>query len=339
MWKSSRHVSLMAGSCLLVLTGTADAETITVNWYHGKEFLYPVAQAFTAETGIKVKVTNSDDTFDTDVMFVPDYATLRKSETLHHFMKIQSDERDARVPSQWRDDEGLWYGALVRLRGVVYHPDKVDQARINTAFDLMDPAYKGRVCLLQGSYKANRTFLAGLIAEAGEAKALEWATAVKDNMGPPFDNDMDNIARVAKGVCDVAYADNYYYHYMLEGKATSKYNIPAGYMALLPGYAEKVKFKWLDQDTVGNVTNITAIAVNKTTQHKDAALRFVDFALSDKGQYLMAENLFKYPVVPGVAWPQRLKDAGRVRIRDRDIKSLDPFYEVADRVFKQAGWP
>lgn len=333
-WK----IPLMAGTWLSVMAGGANAETITVNWYHGKEFMYPVTQAFMAETGIKVAVTNSDDVFDTDVMFVPDYATLRKPETVKHFMKIQSPARNARVPSQWRSDAGLWYGALVRLRGVAYHPEKVDPDSINTAFDLADPVYAGRVCLLQGSYKANRTFLAGLIADAGEEKALEWAKALKQNMVPLFDNDMDNIARVAKGECDVTFADNYYYHYMLEGKATSKYNIPQAYMAVLPGYAEQVKFKWLDQETVGSPTNITAIAVNANTEHKDAALKFVDFVLSDKGQYLMAENLFKYPVVPGVGWPQRLKDNGRVRISDRDIESLDPFYEAADRIYKEAGW-
>ena len=243
------------------LSAAVEAESITVNWYHGKEFMYPVAQAFTAETGIKVSVTNSDDKFDTDVMFVPDYATLLRAEDEGRFSNIQSKERDALVPSQWRDDGGLWYGVLVRIRGIAYNPEKVDGDTISTAYDLMAPEYKNRVCLLKGSYKANRTFLATMIAEDGEEKALAWAKALKESMVPLFDNDMDNISRVAEGKCDVAYADNYYAHYMLEGKRTSKYLNPEPYAVKLSELAQSVKFKWLDQVTRGNAPTVTAVPV------------------------------------------------------------------------------
>ena len=340
MLKNTKYMLLGAVALCTptVIAAEAAAETISVNWYHGKEFMYPVVQAFTAETGIKVTVTNSDDAFDTDVMFVPDYATLHRAEDEGRFSNIQSASRDALVPSQWRDDGGLWYGVLVRIRGIAYNAEKVDGASITSAYDLMGPEYKGRVCLLEGTYKANRTFLATLIAEDGEEKARAWAEALHENMVPVYDNDMDNIGRVAKGECDVTYADNYYQHYMLEGKRTGKYKIPEEYTNTLPDLAGRVSFKWLEQDTRGNAANVTAVGVSPTTKHREAALKFVDFLLTDKGQELMSENLFKYPVVPGVAWPYRLKDLGRPRISDLDINTLRPFYPLADKIYKEAGW-
>ncbi|HCS26397.1 MAG TPA: hypothetical protein DIW43_03020 [Spongiibacteraceae bacterium] len=326
---------------LIVLTPSALADrAITVNWYHGKEFLQPVAQAFTYDTGIPVEITNGDDSFDTDVLLVPDYATLHRAADAGHFADIQSSGRDSKVPSQWRDPEGRWYGVLVRLRAIAYSPKHFSESSFSSIYDLMKPDLKGRVCLLQGSYKSNRSLLAGIIAQDGEAKARAWAAAVRANgtTEKPFDNDMDNVARIAKGECDVALLDNYYLHYMLEGKRTSKYNIPPEYIAVLDNYAMKVKIAWLEQETRGNPANVTAVAVSKKSNNKKQALRFVDFLLSDKGQELLSENTFKYPVVPGVEWPWRLKDQGRVRISDFDVNRLRDYYPMADKIYRETGW-
>jgi len=330
--------SLVISLVVITMNVQASDDALTVNWYHGKEFMMPVAQAFTRATGIKVKVTNGDDSFDTDVMFVPDYASIHKAADAGKFANIKSVERDARVPSQWRGENGLWYGALVRLRGMVYNAEKVDGSKLTSIYDLADPAYKGRVCLLEGSYKSNRSLLAILIAQDGEEKAGAWAKAVKDNMAGEWDNDMDNISRIARGECDVALADNYYYHYMQEAKRTVKYKIPLEYIMEMPELTSAVSVKWIDQETHGNPANVTAVAVAPNTPRRDAALKFVDFILSDKGQEILSENLFKYPVVPGVEWPYRLKDQGRPRMSDLNLNTLRPHYETVDKIYREAGW-
>lgn len=328
-------------SLLLMLMPPAWAgEGISVNWYHGKEFLQPVAQAFSLQSGIPVTVTNGDDSFDTDVVLVPDYATIHRATAAGHFVAIQSSERDARVPAQWRDPKGHWYGVLVRLRAVAYAPERVDEGAIDSVYDLMSKTYKGRICLLEGSYKSNRSLLATLIAEDGETKAREWAAAVRANGTPEkaYDNDLDNVTRIARGECDLALVDNYYLHYMLEAKRTSKYDIPLDYIQVLDDHAQEVKVAWLDQDSRGNPANITAAAVSRHSEKREQALQFVDFLLSDKGQELLAENTFKYPVVPGVEWPWRLKDQGRVRISDFDLNRLRQHYPLADKIYQETGW-
>ncbi|MFC3050540.1 extracellular solute-binding protein [Kordiimonas pumila] len=330
---------LLASFFIAGLQPASAGDAITVNWYHGKEFLYPVVQAFTHDTGIKVTVTNSDDAFDTDVMFVPDFSTLERVEN-EQFSNIQSPERDARVPVQWRDEKGLWYGVVVRLRGIAYNADKISADKLTSVYGLMDPALKGRICLLEGSYKSNRSFLATLIVEDGEEKARAWAKAVRENAETKrvYDNDMDNISHIANGECDVALLDNYYYHYMREGKRTSKYNIPDSYTEQMPELTSKVSVIWPEQATRGTAANVTAVAVSKTTENREAALKFVDFILSDKGQELMAENVFKYPVVPGVEWPQRLKDMGRPKISDLNLNKLRGKIQIADKIYSETGW-
>jgi iron(III) transport system substrate-binding protein len=315
-------------------------EGITVNWYHGKEFLQPVAQAFTIETGIPVVITNGDDSFDTDVILVPDFSKIDEAADAGKFINIGSKERDARVPAQWRDDDGRWYCLVVRLRSIVYAPSRIDADDVASIYDLMDSDLKGKVCLLEGSYKSSRSLLAYLIAVDGEKKARKWAKAVRKNgtTEKDYDNDMDNVARVAKGECDVALLENYYLHYMLEGKRTSKYNIPEEYTEKLADYAMQVKVSWLDQDLRGNPANVTAVAVSSDSKKPEQAKQFIDFLLTDKGQELMAENTFKYPVVPGVEWPSRLKDQGRVRISDFDMNKLGEFYDKADEIYREAGW-
>ncbi|MBL8271391.1 MAG: hypothetical protein JNL55_33630, partial [Steroidobacter sp.] len=59
---------VMAGAWMASLANAADKEPLTVNWYHSAPFLQPVIDEFTKQSGIAVKVTDSYDKFDTDVI-------------------------------------------------------------------------------------------------------------------------------------------------------------------------------------------------------------------------------------------------------------------------------
>ncbi|MCG8443997.1 MAG: ABC transporter substrate-binding protein, partial [Caulobacterales bacterium] len=307
-------------------------EPLTVNWYHGKEFFYPIARAFELETGVDVQMSDSYDLFDTDVILVADYLTLHQAAAEGRFATIATPERDARVPAQWRDDEGRWYGVAVRLRAAIYNPLAVDGANLRSVYDLADDRFRGRMCLRSGENEYNRSLLASLIVQDGPERAQEWARGVRENAGaaPDYDGDIANILRVADGVCDGRFVNTYYLGHMMSGQRPERYPFTAEDVNTFFEAARKVEIAWLDQETRGNPANVTAVAISSETERVEDAQRFVDFLLSDQGQRMLAERVYKYPVVPGAAWTDFLKSQGRVRIDDFDLSQLDDAYDKAD---------
>jgi len=319
----------------------ADQTPLTVNWYHGREFLFPIVYQFERETGIDVEITDAYDRFDTDVVLASDYVTLNRAVAEGRLAQIATPERDARVPSIWRDDQGHWYGVSVRLRAVVYNPDVIEAGEITSIYDLADPRYEGRVCLRSSQNEYNRTMLATMIAEDGEAQARDWARGVRANAGGAeitYRDDISNVMRIVSGECDVSFINTYYLGYMQEGKIAGRYNFTTEHMVAFYAAVQQVEIAWLDQEGRGNFANVTAVGINSETSRRADAERFVDFLLSDRGQHLLTENVFKYPVVPGIGWSDFLLSQGRPRIRDTDLNSLDPYYETADEIYRSAGW-
>lgn len=321
--------------------GAEPRAPLTVNWYHGKEFFFPIVYQFERETGIDVEITDAYDRFDTDVILSSDYVTLNRAVSEGRLARIGNAQRDARVPSIWRDDQGHWYGVSVRLRAVVYNKDVIRPGEITSIYDLADPRYAGRICLRSGQNEYNRSMLAIMISEDGEARAREWARQVRANAGGPditYRDDMSNVVRIANGECDVAFINTYYLGYMQEGKIAERYRFTAEHMRQFYAAVQQVEIAWLDQTGRGNFANITAVGVNSQTTRRADAERFVDFLLSDRGQSLLAENVFKYPTVPGIGWSDFLLSQGRPRIRDTDLNTLDPYYPIADEIYRSAGW-
>lgn len=319
----------------------AESEPLSVNWYHGREFLFPIVYQFERETGIDVEITDAYDRFDTDVILASDYVTLNRAASEGRLAQIGTPERDARVPSIWRDDEGHWYGVSVRLRAVVYNPDVIAAGEITSIYDLADPRYEGRICLRSSQNEYNRTMLATMIAEEGDARAREWAERVRDNAGGEeitYRDDISNVMRIASGECDVSFINTYYLGYMQEGKIAGRYNFTTDNMVAFYAAVQQVEIAWLDQEGRGNFANVTAVGINSETSRRADAERFVDFLLSDRGQELLVENVFKYPTVPGIGWSDFLLSQGRPRMRDTDLNSLDSYYPIADEIYQSAGW-
>jgi iron(III) transport system substrate-binding protein len=149
----------------------ADREPLTVNWYHKATFLQPVIDAFTADSGIAVKVTDAYDKFDTDVILVSDYKSLTEAKKLNSFQAIGSPDLDAIVPPRWRDRDGYWYGVLLRARAVIYNKAQVKPGEIKSYADLADKKWQGRVALRPATSVYNRSLLASMIVHDGYASA------------------------------------------------------------------------------------------------------------------------------------------------------------------------
>lgn len=324
--------ALFAALAVLPATAaTSKSEPLTVNWYHDPKFLQPVIDAFTAQSGVQVKVTDSYDTFDTDVILVSDYKALTEAKKLGHFEPIRSPDLDAVVPPRWRDRDGGWYGVMLRARAVIYNKAQVKPGEIKSYRDLMANKWQGKVALRGANNVYNRSLLASMIVHDGHDAALAWARAVRANAGetPQYSGDTGNIWRVAKGEIPLSFVNTYYLAYQVARGAEREHGLKL---------ADTVGVAWLDQDGVGQHVNVTGVGVKSGTQRKDDALKLVRFLLSKQGQALMSQNVFKYPVRSDVEPSPLLKTFGDFRRDDLNLNDLELHYDEVDGIMRAVGW-
>lgn len=316
-----------------------DSDTLSINWYHEQEYFQPVIDAFTAKTGIPVKVTSDYDTFTTDVAMVSDYKGLLEARNFMHFRKFDKDfwkEMSANVPAKWRDAEGYWLGYAVRTRTALTNKQTVSaEDKPKSYMDLADPKWKGRMTQRVSSNVYNRSMVAYMIARYGEDKALEWAKGIAANVpGDGYHNDVVGAMGVAKGTYDIGFSNTYYLGYVRK----SWYPDDAERIALLD---KSLDVTWLDggHGVFGNITGvaITAWVDGGTEKHRQAQ-ELVRFLLSKEGQELMSQHVHKYPVNVEAEPSEYLKSKGTFKMDDFDVNELRYHYDKADQIMKEAGW-
>jgi iron(III) transport system substrate-binding protein len=306
-------------------------EPLTVNWYHGAEALQPVIDDYMAETGRKVIVNNDYDTFTTDVMLVSDYKSLSEGKKFKHFQKLNSTLAENLVPARWRDRDGYWVGIVLRARAPIYNKAfvSIDDAP-KSWFDLGKPEWRGKIKLRGADNVYNRTLLAWMIHHYGEEKAENWARQILANAGssPTYDGDTPNAEAVAEGKFALSFINTYY----------------LGYMANIwsedypKDFADKVGIAWMDKGSLGQPVNVTGAAIHDDTEKTDEARHLIEWLLSEKGQRLLSEHVYKYPVRPDIVPSPYLQKLGKFRADDTDLNDLEFLYDRVDQIYKKIGW-
>lgn len=343
--KPFRHAAIILAGLALPLLGyaaepttDADAEPLTINWYHGAEYFQPVIDAFVEESGIPVRVTDDYDTFTTDVIMVSDYKSLLEAKHYHHFRKFEGDfwqRMSDIVPAELRDDQGHWLGYAIRFRTALTNRNTVSEAdRPSSYLDLADPKWKGRMTQRSAENVYNRSFVAYLIARYGEEAASEWARGVADNVGDgEYLNDVKGAFAVAEGRYDIGFSNSYYLGYVQDW-----YDDEPETLATIDA---NLDVTWLDGDH-GLFGNVTGVAISSWIEDGDEKLKraqaLVAFLLSKHGQELMSQHVFKYPVRADAELGDYIKGHGPFKMDKFNLNDLRYHYDTADRILRDAGW-
>lgn len=339
--RGSKAVAGVAAFFAMSAASVFAAEPLTVNWYHKEQYLQPVIDAFIEETGIEVEVTSDYDTFTTDVMFVSDYKGLLEAKHFHHFRKMDAgffSDMSAIVPEQWRDEDGYWLGAVLRVRTAVVNNKQVsDGEKPKQLLDLADPKWKGRMTIRSASNVYNRSLLAYMIYRYGEEEATRWAAGIVSNFGDSdeYRGDTGNAKAVADGSFDISFTNTYYLGYLQSRTDTET---PEMRKAL----RDELDVVWLDGGEFGLPVNVTGVGISSRLEDGSEKLsnaeKLVAFTLSKNGQALMSEHVFKYPVRSDVKPSKYLAQFGDFKKDGFNLNDLRFYYDDADRIMKQVGW-
>ena len=275
--------------------------SVNIYSYRQPPLIEPVLNAFTAKTGIKTNVLFLDKGLEerilaegenspADVILTVDIARLSSIVDKGITQPIADDVINAKIPAEYRDPAGNWFGLTKRARVVYASKERVAQNAITYA-ELADPKWKGKICTRSGQHDYNLALISSVIAHEGAEKAEAWLTGVKANLArKPEGGDRDQVKAIFAGECDIAIGNTYYVGQMLTNDKEPEQKEWAG----------AIKILFPDAAGRGSHVNISGMAMAKFAPNKTAALALMEYLASDEAQKIYAEQVFEYPVDPTV---------------------------------------
>ncbi len=328
---------------LLIPTWATIADAAEVNVYSARQeaLIKPQLDAFTDETGIVVNLVTGDAkelvqrmkaesiNSPADLLFTADAGNLYAATVAGLCQKMRSELLENAIPAPYRDLEGSWFGLGLRARPIFYVQGKVDPAELKTYEDLADPKWKGRILVRSSNHVYNQSLLASIIAHEGSAAAEEWAKGVAANLArKPQGGDRDQIKAAAAGEGDIVIVNTYYYAQMLTSDKQEEREA-----------AKKLKVIWPNQDDRGVHVNVSGACVAANAPNEAAAVKLLEFLVSDEAQQIYAEKGQEFPVKPGIPASETLQSLGSFKADELNLAELGKHNAQAVRIFDRVGWP
>lgn len=307
-----------------------------INLYSGKGLDPKLANMFESQTGIKINIIKDKEQM--AKMNAPDSkADLFMGMDVSTFAKLQNDGKlapakskiiDSIVPANLKDENNEWIGLSKRARVIVYDKKAIDPKLIQNYEDLAKPELKSKLLMRTSNVSFNRSLLASIIANDGEDKAKEWAKGTLNNLArDPKGGDREQARGVYEGIGAVGVMNSYYIITLLNSKKQSDQETAKSLGVIFP-----------NQDGRGTHINITGIALLKSSQNKDAAIKFIEFMLSKEAQEILVSTSHEYPVNKDAKPSKEIAALGKFKEDSISLNKVANELENAQKIYKELGW-
>ncbi|MGH4015880.1 MAG: extracellular solute-binding protein [Pseudonocardiaceae bacterium] len=323
---------------VLVLSGCGvgygDEDTVRV--YSGRHYdLEQAFGAFAEQTGISVEFLYGGDAElrerikaegeDTpaDVYLTVDAGNLWQAGQEGLLAPLASPALRDAVPEGLRDPQGRWYGLSMRVRTVMYNPERVDPSEFdttNTYAGLADPKWNGRLCMRNSTNTYTQSLVASLIEEHGYDRARQIVRGWVDNDVAITNNDVRILENVDAGGCDVAIANHYYLARLLDENPDLS-----------------VRPFWANQDGRGVHVNISGAGVLANADHPELARRLIEW-LATTGQNSFVDGNHEFPVNPDVEPEPLIAGFGDFEYQPINAEAYGARNADAVRLMREAGY-
>ncbi len=338
-----RNLPRTVALAVLALPLAAAAQEKVLNLYTARHYQTDEAlyNNFTKQTGIKInriegqedplleRIRNEGANSPADVFITVDIGRLWRAQQAGVFAPVKSKVLESRIPANYRDPAGDWFGFSARARVIAYNKTAVKPGEIVTYEDLANPKWKGKLCTRSSGHVYNLSLVSSLIAHDGEAKTEEWARGVAANLARvPKGGDTDQLKAVAAGECDIALANTYYIARILKSAKPEDKAV-----------AEKLAVVWPNQASQGVHMNISGGGMLKHAPNKEAAVKFLEYLASDEAQSYFADGNNEWPVVPSVKVRNPALEAlGTFKADSINVSELGKYQPQAQKLVDRAGY-
>jgi len=277
----------------------AHAATESLTLYNGQHRATTEAlvAAFTAATGIRVVTRNAESPelasqiveegarSPADLFFSeqsPPIASLAEKGLLAPIDPATLQT----VPARFCAGDGTWIGATARTRVVTYNRRMVAAADLpKSIMDFATPALAGKFGYVKQDGFQEQVM--AIVHIRGREAALAWLKGLRE-YGRSYNGNRAASNAVENGEIAMALSNNYYWYSLAQEVGADKLKSA---LWSFPG------------DDPGNIVNIAAAGLLKSSRQPEAAQRFLAFMVSRPGQQAMVATTAEYPVLEGVASP------------------------------------
>jgi iron(III) transport system substrate-binding protein len=319
---------------IALIAAPALGQELVVYSARNEHLIKPVVDAYTKETGIKVKyLTGKAPALllrlkaegpgtPADLLITVDAGNLWYAARENVLLPLNSDVLQKNIPAHLRDPQNRWFGLSVRARTIVYNTKTVNPSELSSYEDLADPQWKGRLILRTSKKVYNQSLVAMLIAEHGEAATETIVRGwVKNLSVAPFSNDTKVMQAIAAGQGDVGIVNTYYYGRLIKKDP----NLP---LALF----------WPNQQSGGVHVNVSGGGVTRYSKHPDQARLFLEWLSSPRAQNLFADVNMEYPVNPSVSANPTVKSWGSFKENRINLTKAGELQPAAIRLMDRVGY-
>ncbi|MDB5590859.1 MAG: iron transporter substrate-binding protein [Enterovirga sp.] len=296
-----RGVCLVVGFASL-LAGAIPAVAQEVNLYTTREpgLIKPLLDAFTRSSGIKVntvlvdkglaeRVAAEGERSPADVLMTVDVGNLMELVDKGLAQPVASPALDAAIPAHLRAADGRWYALSLRAR-VAYVDAGLGDVQALTYEELADPKWKGKICIRSGQHPYNTALIGAYLARHGEEKTEAWLRGLKANLARRAGGGDREVARDIKAdLCDLGLANSYYVGLMRGGKGGAEQK----------SWADAIKVVLPTFAGGGTHVNVSGAVVARNAPNKDAAVKLLEFLVTEEAQAIYAQSNYEYPVRAG----------------------------------------
>lgn len=341
--------ALLAAACQPQSSGStqaaADCQPSTggsVNLYTARHYSSDDAiyTAFTCATGIAVRkiegrppellarLQAEGDASPADVIIIQDAGAMGEAANAGFVVPFEDATIDARVPEQWRDPQGRWFGIARRARIVAYDTRRVRPEEIADYADLASPRFHGQVCTQTSDAVYNLSLMSALIDRWGPDRALAWARGIVANMArPPQGSDTDQIKAVAAGQCEVAITNHYYYLRLSESDNAADRAV-----------VEHVALAFPQINGQGSHFNLSGAGLAAHAPNRDNAILFLEFLTGPQAQRIFATETNEFPTTTEATMPPDVEALSHHAADPLPLPAYAEHRAEAQRIFEQAGW-
>ena len=331
------RVGLLACLAALVAAPVAAQE---LNLYTTREpgLIQPLLDAFTEQSGVTVnslfvrgglaeRVGAEGTRSPADVLMTVDLGNLLDLVERGLTQPVESATLESAIPSNLRGPNGEWFTLSMRAR-VLYAARDLNLSSF-TYEQLDDPQWRDRVCSRAGQHPYNTALFAAYIVHHGEAQTESWLRGLTSNLGRTAAGGDRDVARdIMGGICEIGIGNSYYVGLMRSGAGgPEQEQWGAAIKVILPTF-----------EGGGTHVNISGASVARNAPNRAAAVRFLEYLVSDEAQELYAEANFEYPVKAGATVHPIIAALGPLNIDSLPLTEIVRHRNTASRLVDQVGF-
>jgi iron(III) transport system substrate-binding protein len=326
-------LALGAGAAIASPAGAADAVKLTLYSAQHHQMVEMLTNGFAKETGIQIaihkgeapeianQIAQEGASSPADLYITENSPELLLLEEKGLLAKVDAATLAA-VPSAYSSPTGAWVGMLARENVLVFNASLIKEGALPASLlDLAKPEWKGKVAIAPTDADF-MPLLSAVKVLKGKDAAIAWLKGLKDN-AQVYDDDEGVVSAVDRGSIAVGVINSYYFE---------RYRVETG--------ADKIHsaIHHFGGGDAGALVNISGAAVLKSSQHQEAAQKFLAYIVSKPVQKALgvSDIDFEYPLADGVPANPALRPFKELQPPRIDMKQLGDDQDAAD-MLREAG--